>query len=255
MKPEGIHKYYYFGTCQRFLQDAEATMSIYGSGCIIENIDSLLDTMNELELSVTKRCRPIYNLISLREELQKNEDATELGEENALKLKRIMSELRTTLDAEITGLEAYTVTPKRIDVKKLLQDVPSLFAPNVFALLPDIAKYDLFEAGKCIAFERPTAAAFHLLRATESVLRQLYCHLVKRKRVDPQLWGTMVADLRGRAKTRKHTTLYNNLDNIRLSFRNPTQHPDKIYDIQEVQDLWPLCVEAINRMVKIYHSN
>jgi hypothetical protein len=44
--------------------------------------------------------------------------------------------------------------------------------------------------------------------------------------------------------------LLNQLDYIRAQFRNPTQHPDKIYDIQEVQDLWGLCVDVINRMVK-----
>jgi len=38
------------------------------------------------------------------------------------------------------------------------------------------------------------------------------------------------------------------LDHIRRSFRNPTQHPDKIYDIQEAQDLFGLCVDAVNRM-------
>jgi len=41
------------------------------------------------------------------------------------------------------------------------------------------------------------------------------------------------------------------LDNIRRSFRNPTQHPDKIYDIQEVQDLFGLCIDAINRMITL----
>jgi hypothetical protein len=40
-----------------------------------------------------------------------------------------------------------------------------------------------------------------------------------------------------------------NLDHIRVSFRNPTQHPDKIYDIQEAQELFSLCIEAVNRMI------
>jgi hypothetical protein len=43
--------------------------------------------------------------------------------------------------------------------------------------------------------------------------------------------------------------LLNNLDNIREHYRNPTQHPDKVYDINEVQDLFGLCIDAINRMV------
>src|SRR5258706_16076864 len=105
--------------------------------------------------------------------------------------------------------------------------------------MPPIAKYDVEEAGKCIAFERPTAAAFHLLRGTESVLKDFYCTMIKQKRCQ-LMWGPMVADLRKRPKTKKNIVLLDNLDNIRRSFRNPTQHPEKIYDIQEVQDLWGL---------------
>jgi hypothetical protein len=65
----------------------------------------------------------------------------------------------------------------------------------------------------------------------------------------------MVNDLRIRTRTKKHVTLYNNLDNIRLSFRNPTQHPEMIYNLDEVQDLWALCVEVINRMINIISSD
>jgi hypothetical protein len=60
----------------------------------------------------------------------------------------------------------------------------------------------------------------------------------------------MVEHLRKRRATLTRPLL-DNLDNIRHSFRNPTQHPDKIYDIQEVQDLFGLCIDAVNRMVKI----
>lgn len=63
------------------------------------------------------------------------------------------------------------------------------------------------------------------------------------------MWGPMVTHLKKRkAKPIPPATLLNNLDNIRVSFRNPTQHPEKIYDIQEVQDLFGLCVDVVNRM-------
>ena len=51
------------------------------------------------------------------------------------------------------------------------------------------------------------------------------------------MWGPMVDSLRKR-KTRVSKPLLDNLDNIRYSFRNPTQHPEKTYDIEEVQDLF-----------------
>jgi hypothetical protein len=42
--------------------------------------------------------------------------------------------------------------------------------------------------------------------------------------------------------------LLENLTNIRRSLRNPTQHPEKVYVIDDVQDLFGLCVDVIRRM-------
>ncbi len=63
------------------------------------------------------------------------------------------------------------------------------------------------------------------------------------------MWGPMIISLRKRKKSRPPDVLLNNLDNIRVSFRNPTQHPEKIYDIQEAQDLFGLCVDVVSRMI------
>lgn len=122
-------------------------------------------------------------------------------------------------------------------------------APKVFNKLPEIAIKDFDEAGKCIAFERSTAAAFHLLRATESVLRNYYLSIVKRNRVSPLNWGPMLKSLRSRKK-RPDDVLLDHLDGIRRNFRNPTQHPEKVYDINEAQDLLGICIDVVNRMVQ-----
>jgi len=74
--------------------------------------------------------------------------------------------------------------------------------------------------------------------------------MIKRDRVKSEMWGPIVQDLKKRNKTKANSTLNNHLDNIRLSFRNPTQHPDAIYDINEVQDLLSVCIDANNRMFK-----
>lgn len=162
-----------------------------------------------------------------------------------------MDKLSTTLLGEIRLFEAYVVTPKRIDVAKLVDDVPALFSPGIFERLPEIAKNDFNEAGKCIAFMRSTAAAFHILRGTEAVLRDFYCRLIIRNRIKLLLWHDVIEDLRNHKSTCKYEGLYVHLDNIRFEDRNPTQHPEKIWDINEVQNLWNICVEAIERMIVI----
>lgn len=253
MKAEPLFQFFFFGTCVRYLQDVVEGMQIHDVGnsyLILTNLRKFFEYLEQLNLPVTRRASS--SLWKLYLELAKADKDATLTSEQAKTLGNLLTSIRQTLEAEIEGFYVYMISPKRIDVGKLNSDVASLFAPDVFVKLPDIAKYDLTEAGKCIVYERPTAAAFHLMRATEAVLRAFYCRHVRRNRVS-LMWGPMVQSLGIQSKFRAssaYKTLFNNLDNIRFSFRNPTQHPDKIYDIQEVQDLWGLCVDVINRMSK-----
>ena len=247
MQSKQISRYIYFGTALRYLQDVKAGWNVHNEGMVLENVKSFFDFLQEFNLPVTQRAA--YALEQFRDKLAQSDSDHELTSDEASELNKIMDNLRNTLFAEALGNVAFIVTDKRIDVNKLLTDIPSLMAPNVFGSLLDIAQYDFIEAGRCIAFELPTAAAFHLLRGTEAVLRQFYCSIVKRGRVEI-LWGPMVQHLRSR-KARLPSPLLDNLDNIRRSFRNPTQHPEKIYDIQEVQDLFGLCIDVVNRMIAL----
>jgi hypothetical protein len=99
-------------------------------------------------------------------------------------------------------------------------------------------------------FEEATAAAFHLMRGTEAVLRDLYVRWVKRDRIpEPRMWGLMINHLRKR-NSAPPKVLLDHLDGIRTNFRNPTQHPDATYDIHEAQDLFSVCVDAVNRAAR-----
>ena len=245
MKSRSIEDYIFFGTEIRYLQDARAGMRVHAKSTILDNIGGFLNHVDEFQLPVTGRaCGDLERLKDRLAALPENHLLT-ANEES--ELQKIMEHVRLTLFAEAGGNVAFIVTDKRIDVNKLLRNVPALFAPGVADSLPDIAQYDFDQAGRCIAFELPTSAAFHILRATEGVLRHFYCCVVRQKRVE-QLWGPMLDSLRAR-RTPPPGPLLDNLDNIRRSFRNPTQHPEKIYDIQEVQDLFSLCADVVNRMV------
>jgi hypothetical protein len=118
--------------------------------------------------------------------------------------------------------------------------------------MPKIARYDFQEAGRCIAFELPTAAAFHLMRGTEDVLRALYCVKVKQKakRVDPLKWGPMLIHLNKLTRPLPKELMHE-LDWLREHFRNPTQHPEKMYDLDEAQGLLERSIDVVNRMMKV----
>jgi hypothetical protein len=246
MLAKSIHDYYWFGTCVRYLQDAQDNYPLHLPSGVLTNLRRFFTYLDELGLQVTKRAA--WDLAKLTEELESTSKDSNLGEDQAKRMRKIVDLLRSTLEAELEGFVAFVVTPKRIETSKLLNGVDSLFNPELFGHLPEIAIHDFTEAGKCIAFERATAAAFQMPRGTEAVLRHYYCRIISRDRVD-LMWGPMVIDLRKQG----NATLHNNLDNIRHSYRNPTQHPEKVYDIQEVQDLWGLCVDVVNKMMRELH--
>lgn len=251
MRPVTVYHYWYFGTAVRFLQDIHEGTAIHPDGMVLDCLNTVFSRLDSLELSVSLETLAAERLSKLRNELKESDPTATFTAQQSRTLHREIDNLRLTLEAELRGIEAFVISPKRLDVKKILGDVPALFAPNVFESLSSVAQYDITEAARCIAFERPTAAAFHLMRATEDVLRDLYRHHIKRDRCDPLLWYPMVQGLQQHRKAKTYTALLRNLDNIRLSFRNPTQHPDKIYDIHEAQDLWGLCADVINRMERI----
>lgn len=247
MIAKSIRQYFNFGAAVRYLQDIGEGANVHGKGYVVHNLDNVARSLDTLNLQVTRRAAG--RVLGLADELRQLPADATLTEEQSTQLQDAVTDMRKTLRAELQGFKIYVVTPKRIDIVRLLDDVPSLIDLAIFTKLPDVARYDLQEAGKCIAFERPTAAAFHLLRATESVLRVYYATHVKRNRCN-LMWGPIVADMRRRNLRRGPGTLLNNLDDIRLTFRNPTQHPEKIYDVEEVQDLWGRCVDAIRRMAQ-----
>jgi hypothetical protein len=250
MQSKPIWDYIGFGTCIRYLQDVEEGHPVHGDTRILDNLERFFDYLETLNLTVTQRASE--DLMDFYRELKKTEQKHVLTVAEAKKLSDLVTGIRKTLSAEARGKVAFIATDKRIDLNKLLWDVPSLLPKNVFQKLPEISQYDLIEACKCIAYERPTAAAFHLLRGTEGVLREYYKTIVKRGRISDSSWGPILTSLKGLKKNRPSNEILDNLTSIKNNYRNPTQHPDKIYDIEEVQNLFGVCIDAINRMAQSF---
>jgi hypothetical protein len=56
----------------------------------------------------------------------------------------------------------------------LIANAENALVAEVIAAISEHAKRDLNEAGRCLAFELPTASGYHGLRAVEKVLREYY---------------------------------------------------------------------------------
>jgi hypothetical protein len=62
------------------------------------------------------------------------------------------------------------------------------------------------------------------------------------------MWGNMVTQLKAKTKNKPPATLLASLDLIRSAYRNPTQHPEALYDIDSAQDLFGVCIDVIGKM-------
>lgn len=176
----------------------------------------------------------------------------QVGNTRASKLISIVETLGSTLFAEARGIYSFFLSEKNIPIETLTEHPHTLLPEGVFNALPNIAKTDFLESSFCLAFGLGTAAAFHILRCTEAVLREYYCMIVKRKkdRLKRLLWSSMLDQLRQRKTKRPDDEILKGLDYIVLSHRNPTSHPEKAYDIDEAYEVFNLCIGAIPRIVK-----
>ncbi len=246
MKAINVWSYIKIGTGFRYLQEATKGRPLHGESFVLENIKRFLDTLETLEMHVTSRASK--KLKVFYEKLSKKGEAAVLTSHDAEEMRELVKEVRGTFSAEAQGIYTYIVTEKRLSTEKLINDLKELFSPGTFSHLSDVAQYDFKEAGRCIAFERSTAASFHLLRGIEAILRQYFRHFLHEEKEDAS-WGHMVYTLKKTRDLKTDLDTLKHLDHIRSAFRNPTQHPDKIYDIHEAQDLFFLAIDVTNRMI------
>lgn len=251
MKKTNIYKYFVFGYNYRILRLGKAGDKARGEQNALEDgIREFLDYLRELDLKVTEGAA--FELTKILEEIKQLSEHAVVSQQLADKVITGCDKLDATLDSELQLRSAYILNPKRFDVDQLTNKAWTLLSQQSSELLPTICRFDFIRGCQCIAFAQPTAAAFHLMRCLEGMLRHYYCALIKKRdRIDPLLWGPIVTQLRKRKKP-PPKPLLDHLDNIRENFRNPTQHPDARYDLDEAQDLLAVAIDALNRITKVF---
>ncbi|NQT91333.1 MAG: hypothetical protein HQ559_01130 [Lentisphaerae bacterium] len=192
-------------------------------------------------------CEGFHDLNHFVFQLKKGQDRR-LTADEVESLKQIMNVVEKIVFAEAKTKLIFVVSETRFNTDHLLSAPSRMFGQGVFERLPFLTKYDVIEAFQCLIHARATAVAFHILRATESVLRAYYKQKVKRGREKTPMWGNMVAGMMARHGS--DDNLLQRLDFIRVSYRNPTAHPEATYTSERAQDLVGLCIDVINSMAK-----
>lgn len=154
-------------------------------------------------------------------------------------------EFETVLRNECLIMDTYFVSKKGTYSKDLIENAHHHIPEPTRGRLPDQTRMDFDQAGKCIAFDVPTAAAFHLLRGTEAVIKKYYELIVPGpKKASPKMrnWGTYIRLMKNHGGD-NHAMLL--LDHLRDVYRNPVLHPEEIYTDERVQVLFGICISAV----------
>lgn len=158
--------------------------------------------------------------------------------------------LETVLSNDMPGISAYLVMQKGIyRTEDLIAHADRYFIGDVHRSLPPRAREDVIEAGKCLAYEVPTACAFHMWRAMETVMCEYYKALTSKSVDEADLvknWDSYIKALNA-AKADKKITEF--LDHVRKEYRNPQTHPEVTVTLDEAYRLFGAAASSINQMV------
>jgi hypothetical protein len=129
----------------------------------------------------------------------------------------------------------------------LIHHADVLFPDELRLKVPE-AIFDIQEAGRSLAFERFTAAGFHIFRAVESVMRRYWAHMSGGKAAPKvRSLGVYIAameknnigDPRVVAALRQLNTLH----------RNPLAHPEAVLTLDETTSILGASQSAIGAML------
>lgn len=212
-------------------------------------VDNLIKDLRDADFIIT--------LAFLQEFLAKT--LKELGKKK--KSKMISQEIYDGFTSEGESLEKvllsealtkkfYSLPISRYNNLYLKENPEKFLKTGAFLKLSEMARFDFTASCRCLLYGEATASAFHILRATEEVLKLYYFKHIRSKRLKPkdQLWFAMTSALEKKKVKKPSKTILDTLDLIRRSYRNPTQHPLIKYDIDEAQDLFGLCIDLINKL-------
>ncbi|HXC17415.1 MAG TPA: hypothetical protein VNV60_08250 [Holophagaceae bacterium] len=212
----------------------------------LEHIRILLEGLNSQSFQVS--IAGSSSIKAIAKDLEKMDATAKIGSVISERLNKEMEIFERIIHSESSTKLVYLVSSGRFNAEYLTTSPSKLFKENIFNNLSEMAKFDFSSSCRCILFGEGTAAAFHILRATEDTLKKYYHIHKKTKRLTKPMWGPMTAELRSKKTNRPPIVLLDTLDMVRNSYRNPTQHPESKYDINEAQDLFGVCLDLIGKM-------
>jgi hypothetical protein len=166
----------------------------------------------------------------------------------------LLSQFETSLEDEFQRLPAYLVDPVgAYSFDRLIGAADTVFPENLRkALIPEQVATDFRSAGRCLAFDLPTACGFHAFRATDAMLREYCKHFGAVPSGNSRDWGTFIRELKkvltSTATKKPNERTVELIDSIRAQDRNPLVHPELNLDSDGALLMFDLCKNAVSLM-------
>jgi hypothetical protein len=128
----------------------------------------------------------------------------------------------------------------------LVQGADETLSAVTLGKIGDEARKDIVEAGRCLAFEVPTAAGVHIMRGWEKVFRKYYKAVTGREAGIRDI-HKLLEDLKKLPNA--DTKTLGVIDQIRDLHRNPLAH-EVFLDTDEAVDLFYIANSAITAMAR-----
>ena len=154
------------------------------------------------------------------------------------------TEFETIFEHESRDIDVYAVTPKGIySTPALIERAENALPADVKSRLSAETVYDIQQAGRCLAFNIPTAAGFHILKAVEGMIRAYHLKLTgKHIAAKSRNWGAYIRDLSNHGADTKVTAY---LSHIKDFYRNPIVHPEVTLTAEQSLSLFSAAVSAV----------
>jgi hypothetical protein len=179
---------------------------------------------------------------------------------------RMLSEISETLRRELKATHVFVLDSAKAAYYEPIQPH---FGAEVASRFPGLA-YDITEAGKCLALERSTAAAFHALRSLEGGIsamsrclgiadptkgaeRNWNAMLTKIKAEIDRRWPSGAARFSGEGKTFEE--LYAALAALQNPYRNATMHFDHVYTPEDARHVFDIVGGLLRKIASRMNEN
>lgn len=157
---------------------------------------------------------------------------------------------RTALLAELSTADFYAITQKgAYDTTILAEQGEAAFPRDLTRKLPKVL-YDVRQAARCLAFDLPTATAFHAHRANEAVVHAYFAAIApKAKPPKGKPLGAWIAAIENCGKADPKVVAA--LRDLKDLHRNPVAHPEhSLENAEEAIALLGAINTAMTHMLK-----